>query len=219
MTRPLSTDAFLEADIMTALREATHAMHVELESKLCLLDPHLSLADYKATLSSMHTAYTLLTVEQAPFLSQMAATTMQWAQRQHIVHLDEDLATLGGIDKERTSHSHRFYPTFPDRFSAWGSAYVIEGASLGGQVLTRRLAKRLHLSPSHGLAFFSGYGPRTGKMWRIFRTTLRQEINSDPSPAAALASCVDGARAAFGVFLRVFSPSERPPIQKADLLT
>jgi heme oxygenase len=52
--------------------------------------------------------------------------------------------------------------------SAFGCLYVLEGSTLGGQILTRQVQERLGLTVEKGCRFFSGYGPRTGEYWKTF---------------------------------------------------
>lgn len=59
-----------------------------------------------------------------------------------------------------------------DEASAMGTFYVMEGSTLGGQVITRHVAAHLHLSPDHGLAFFSSYGDAVGARWKETRDAL-----------------------------------------------
>ena len=54
----------------------------------------------------------------------------------------------------------------------FGCLYVLEGATLGGQVISRHLRGTLHLTPGRGGLFFDGYGARTGSMWQQFRRAL-----------------------------------------------
>jgi heme oxygenase len=58
-----------------------------------------------------------------------------------------------------------------------GAMYVLEGSTLGGQVITRQLEKA-------GIPlrrYFSGYGERTGPMWKAFG----QLLTAAATPAAA----------------------------------
>ena len=58
------------------------------------------------------------------------------------------------------------------RAEAFGVLYVVEGATLGGQVLSRHLEETLGLGSANGARFFHGYGSRTGAMWQAFRKAL-----------------------------------------------
>ena len=51
----------------------------------------------------------------------------------------------------------------PEHFA--GCLYVLEGASLGGQVITSYLRERLELTDDGGMAFFAGDGAATAARW------------------------------------------------------
>ena len=55
---------------------------------------------------------------------------------------------------------------------ALGCLYVLEGATLGGQIIGRHLKKNLALDEDGGCAFFCSYGDEVGLMWKCFRETL-----------------------------------------------
>jgi heme oxygenase (biliverdin-IX-beta and delta-forming) len=55
---------------------------------------------------------------------------------------------------------------------ALGCLYVLEGATLGGQIIGRHLKKNLALDENRGCAFFCSYGDEVGLMWKCFRETL-----------------------------------------------
>ena len=49
--------------------------------------------------------------------------------------------------------------------TALGSAYVLEGSTLGGRVITEHLSKA-HWCPPGGLQYFNPYGDKTGSNWQ-----------------------------------------------------
>ena len=53
-----------------------------------------------------------------------------------------------------------------------GALYVLEGATLGGQVITRNLRSGLGIDAGTGGRFFAAYGEKTGIMWRDFVSVL-----------------------------------------------
>src|SRR5690554_5184564 len=55
---------------------------------------------------------------------------------------------------------------------AIGALYVIEGSTLGGQIICKMIAERLGISAEGGFKFFSGYGDDTNKMWLDFKFFL-----------------------------------------------
>ena len=67
-----------------------------------------------------------------------------------------------------------------------GALYVVEGSSLGGQVLYREVQRRLGLDHDTGAAFFFGDGQQTGARWRDFTVILNQRV-FEPEVAATAA--------------------------------
>ncbi|WP_151088951.1 biliverdin-producing heme oxygenase [Hymenobacter baengnokdamensis] len=61
-----------------------------------------------------------------------------------------------------------------------GAMYVVEGSTLGGQVLARQLAK----SNIDYTTYFTGYGDQTGPRWKTFCQLL--EAAATPATAAAI---------------------------------
>jgi heme oxygenase (biliverdin-IX-beta and delta-forming) len=64
-----------------------------------------------------------------------------------------------------------------------GVLYVLEGATLGGQVISRQLYSRLGIGPDNGGRFFAAYGEKTGVMWRDFVSVLDQYGGDDIAAA------------------------------------
>lgn len=89
-----------------------------------------------------------------------------------------------------------------------GCLYVIEGATLGGRVITRHLQNQLGTTPDSGGAFFDGYGAETGSRWKAFCTMLSQyaDHSADEDRQAAI---VAGANRTFETLTHWLFPS--PP--------
>jgi heme oxygenase (biliverdin-IX-beta and delta-forming) len=58
---------------------------------------------------------------------------------------------------------------------ALGCMYVLEGSTLGGQIIHRHLEERLAIDAHSGGTFFHGYGAETGAMWRSFVARLNRQ--------------------------------------------
>jgi heme oxygenase len=106
--------------------------------------------------------------------------------------LRSDLAALGLLSCDIDA-----LPRWPGRpleaEDAWGLLYVLEGATLGGQLIARHLVARLGLSGEEELSFFLPYGAAAGAMWRGFRAAAVEAERAgriDPDaviPAARMA--------------------------------
>ena len=65
-----------------------------------------------------------------------------------------------------------------------GALYVLEGATLGGQVLRREMAQRLGVNADNGGAFLDVYGAETGRRWR-YPGARRKTAGAFPTLRAA----------------------------------
>jgi heme oxygenase len=71
---------------------------------------------------------------------------------------------------------------------------VLEGSSLGAQVISRHYRETLGLSPDHGLRYFTGYGEETGSRWRSFLACLEENFTTRPESTNEI---IESACAAF----------------------
>jgi heme oxygenase len=117
------------------------------------------------------------------------------AARSRLPHLRRDLAVLG-----RTHAEQARLPVCADaaglaagHAEAVGSLYVMEGSTLGGQVIGRALQDAAW-APRGGLTYFQPYGPRTGEMWRSFLDWADASV-----PAGERDRAVAGAQRTFDV--------------------
>jgi heme oxygenase len=80
---------------------------------------------------------------------------------------------------------------------ALGCLYVLEGATLGGQLIGRQVQRQLGLRSEHGCAFFAGYGAdQTGPMWKAFSEAVDAYGSAQPAAQGAIVA------AACDTFLR-----------------
>jgi heme oxygenase len=56
--------------------------------------------------------------------------------------------------------------------AAFGCAYVLEGATLGGRTMLPLVETRLHLTAQHGAAYLASYGADVSRRWAEFGTAL-----------------------------------------------
>jgi heme oxygenase (biliverdin-IX-beta and delta-forming) len=151
--------------IHVRLRAATRAAYLELERDLALVSPDISVARYTRILELFYGFYFPLEAG----LEQLAALvpSRRFPLRDRTELLKRDLLALGlevqAISELPTCHD---LPGLrePEHFA--GCLYVLEGASLGGQVITRTLRERLELTDHGGLEFFGGEGASTAARWK-----------------------------------------------------
>ena len=151
---------------LAALRDATRDLHAELDRRSPLGDDDL---DDRAYL--VH-----------------AGRILGW--------LESDLLA-GGMSRAQVEALPRCadLPNATRAAEVFGVAYVMEGATLGGAYLYKRLAPRL---PGLPLQWLRGYGQATGVRWQEFLEQLARQIDSPE----AIGLAQDAAQATFLSFRR-----------------
>ena len=183
--------------ILSDLREGTREQHRRLEQAVNLPSRLTSRGAYTGLLERFYGLYQPLEARLAAHhqltLSGIAAQRLE----KHTL-LEQDLRTLGrttaGINALQKCSA---LPDLPDVFSAAGCLYVLEGATLGGQLVRREVDARLHLSAPDGCLFFSSYGPRVREMWTDFCGSLTDLAAGDSNSGPAI---VKGAADTFTCF-------------------
>ncbi|GAB3588629.1 biliverdin-producing heme oxygenase [Hymenobacter daeguensis] len=106
----------------------------------------------------------------------------QLAQRYRAPLILEDLAHLGFPAEPPLCNT---MPPLGTRAQLLGAMYVMEGSTLGGQVIARQLDK----AGISAHAFFTGRAERTGPLWKSF-CQLLGEAATDADQAAIVASAI-----------------------------
>jgi heme oxygenase len=158
------------SSVLTRLRCETRAEHDAIEAVLNLTGAALTRHEYRRTLERFYGYY-------RPFEEAILAIA-EWAgkpgdleDRRKSPFLDLDLRMLGVDAPELLPVCHQL-PLIDSAASAFGGLYVMEGATLGGQFISRHVRQVLGVASETGGRFFHGYGERTGNMWETFRTAL-----------------------------------------------
>ena len=160
----MSADIDCKPSLFARLKSGTEEQHRALERFINPFETFHSQESYKAYLWKYWTLYRSLEADLAPL--DWRSIGIDFASRQKVYLLERDLCALGVplpvVDKYNT------LPDVVDLAFAVGCLYVLEGATLGGQIISRHLAK-LEIGPDNGGLFFHGYGAQTGPMWKSFQ--------------------------------------------------
>lgn len=128
--------------------------------------------------------------EQAPSLSPNWLRALFVARsRKHL--LEDDLAwfsTSAPQDRAKLA----FITDLPGLL---GAMYVMEGSTLGGQIIARHVQIALPLTQGHGAAFFRGHGSQTGSLWKEFCEMLATQVPNDQTDTV-----IASAKAMFATF-------------------
>jgi heme oxygenase len=165
--------------ICERLRDETRHLHRALENALPVMRPDLRWADYRRLLAGFYGFYQ--PVEHAlARVPELELTLPDWPERRKIEWLAKDLRALGIPRQEITDLPLCVQlPALPGVDEALGCLYVLEGSTLGGQIIGRHLQAKLQIGPHNGASFFGSYGDRVGSMWKIFQAALRTRAPAD----------------------------------------
>jgi len=171
------------SSILQRLRQATHTVHVSLETRLDLFKRVHSDQSYRALLEyfySLHIPFESLIQgadsEISPWLPDIKSRTRMDALRR-------DLGVLGNALPNEIPLAT--IPSLRTTAELFGCLYVLEGSTLGGQVIARHIRETLHYTAENGCAFFSGYGlsgngSGVGEMWVKFRAGIEAYSAAHP---------------------------------------
>lgn len=188
--------------ISSILKTSTQAQHDHIEKNpLTASIPQgtISLEDYKLLLSKFYGFH--LPIEQTfAQYSEWQSYQFDIQARKKTPHLIRDLKALGFQDSVIAKLAIcPQLPIFQSFASCLGILYVLEGSTLGGQILYRHIQEKFHYDENNGLAYFHGYGKsRLGSMWNSFKDFLERYAQEQPhkqeeiiQAASQTFSCLD----------------------------
>ena len=176
------------ADRRTSLRQATHALHCELDALASKLDLRRR-ADYGQYL--LASAEAIIGLEVALEASDVEAVFADWSGRRRRFALAQDLLALG-LTADPAVVQLSFSPSM-----MYGVLYVLEGSRLGAQTLLPRVDQSGDQSVLAARHFLRANDP---KWWLSF---LRALESAPPDIDAR--EMLDAARYTFTLFKDAFS--------------
>jgi heme oxygenase (biliverdin-IX-beta and delta-forming) len=181
--------------ILQRLRFETRDAHADIEKAIALTEKTLTLGAYRQVLESFYGFY-------KPVEGAIAAAAMPlWLDvtaRSKTALLEVDLQRL----RPQGASAPPLCSTLPplDKVGQrLGCLYVLEGATLGGVLISRHIRENLGVYPESGGRFFHGYGSSTAVMWNDFRAGLLSFASVAPQEQDLI---VAAARATFETLQR-----------------
>lgn len=193
----LDTD---DAALLQSLRRDTASLHRDLDHSpmmRSLLRPELTAETYVRCLQHLYTAYAAIEHAIDPFFASVPG--LRWPERRKTPALLRDLSVFGVAEPALRSQS--FSVNCPAE--AWGALYVIEGATLGGQIISRMLARHAWFDDLRGREHFAGYHADCNAMWTEFRVQLLAAQDGCPVFAKV---AIAGAQTAFVTVHKAVTP-------------
>lgn len=148
------------------LREQTRDAHDAAEASAgmrALLGGTLDETGYRELLAAQLSLFRAWETERS---GEIAAVAGEWAYQSRVPSLVADLSADGPLRPSALPQGHGHVQSVEPAF--WGELYVIEGSTLGGQVIVRYLRGRFPALPH---AFYA-MGERAPGQWRHFQQAL-----------------------------------------------
>jgi heme oxygenase len=180
--------------ILERLKLETAADHAAIEEASAILHPRLSVEGYRAYLEDTFGFYRIA----EPQLARMGVWQLLGLpaiERFKLPLLIRDLQALGCVDPSSLPVCEA-PPEWPGPAEAIGAAYVLEGSTLGGNVISRHIQQRFGADVPR--AFLECYGASTGEQWRALRTALPRFATSREIENRM----ISGAQSTFRAFTR-----------------
>jgi heme oxygenase len=168
-------------ELCAYLRESTAGAHLALEVRLDLMA-----APTQAKVTALLERFLGFHAVWEPALSRWPRVFSFMEPRSRLADLRADLTRLGGPGRGAGAvpPCTRAPGLLSSEAAAVGSAYVLEGSTMGGQLITRALSGAAW-APRDGLAYFNPYGAATGPMWRAFKAWADGLVGEADHAAAA----------------------------------
>lgn len=154
--------------ILDRLKNDTIHNHKLLESNELLSNlmmDHLTVDIYKRIISKFYTYFYPLEKKITPFFSDEKLIP-DFFHRRKSSSLLEDLQHYH--ISETGLEFCRQLPEIDNLSNAIGALYVLEGSTLGGRFISKKVNETIGATPTSGAKFYHGYGPETGAYWKSF---------------------------------------------------
>jgi len=157
------TPTLLSPTLLASLRATTRPYHEAVEQNPFNRALAAGTVTAAATAHFLSRMYGFLQPYEAQLRAQAPSLGPAWElPRRYRAHLIlEDLPRLGELTAPPVC---RQLPPLGTRAQLLGAMYVLEGSTLGGQVIARQLAK----AGIAAHAYFTGRGDHTGPLWKVF---------------------------------------------------
>jgi heme oxygenase (biliverdin-IX-beta and delta-forming) len=172
------------------LRRETLPDHNAVEKSVPLMDEELDVDTYISYLLKLHGIIATWEEWAAPNAPAWIHPLLVARRRGQLLTLD-----LKWFGADACGEARPALPEMKDAAGLLGAMYVMEGSTLGGQLIARRVELVLKLTPGQGNAYFRGHNERTGKLWKEFCDALRTNV-----PDTETEAVIAAAKAMFGVY-------------------
>jgi heme oxygenase len=180
-------------DLSLRLRHETLELHRDIERRIGFPDSVKDLTAYRSCLVSYFRLYCTIEASLAEFEG-WQANGIPLEERLQVPRLVQDLEALDIKPASCAAAGQQWAPPMPDFSHAMGVFYVLEGSTLGGQFILRRLRAVLGDRIEGADAFFGGHAAKSGAMWNAARQAIDAYGQKHPEQCE---SVIEGASSTF----------------------
>lgn len=173
---------------MKRLRGETATAHQNIEEAVNIENNTKNLSSYIRILELFYGFYK--PIEDILYSSKLIEESfLQMPRRRKTQWLINDLEHLGFSTSQITKLSLcKVLPTLQTQHQLMGCLYVLEGSTLGGQIISGHLHRNLGITSTNGGQFFNSYGTKVGLMWRQFMAVLSRYATASCYEAEIIAA-------------------------------
>src|SRR5579862_5817070 len=150
-------------NVLQVLKTGTEDLHRAIETVVPLMDPRLTVAEYADYLERIFPFYDAVE-GRLLCVPGLRAAISDLDERWKTKSLSADLNSLHVLP--RGSLNQSFVPELKTLPQALGCLYVLEGSTLGGQILVRAVRNALGPAVENKMRFLASYGTQVPQKWR-----------------------------------------------------
>jgi heme oxygenase (biliverdin-IX-beta and delta-forming) len=155
------------------LRAKTAGSHQLIEQNIAsqqLMGPGVTLLQYGHYLKNLYGFVQGFEKMVFPLLNHYPLLQLDNRKKLHL--LQADLAMLNDTDELQLLPDELFSTHYGSIPAALGGMYVLEGSTLGGQIISKHLLNTLGNAAAGSTTYFTAYAGQTGSMWKNFLQLL-----------------------------------------------
>ncbi len=156
--------------IMQLLKSATKPHHDKVEELAYsnkIMEGTINIEEYKELLLKQHYFHKNIEPFFEKVFSEKEAIRLEVERRKKTHLLKYDLLELG-LEEEALNFEQLPHLKIETAEEAIGAMYVLEGSTLGGAVIRRKLGKNEKIKGNSSFNYYGCYGEETGEFWKKF---------------------------------------------------
>jgi len=174
--------------ISEILKNETRKQHTDIESTVDIMEHTQSKEKYESLLKAFYGFYRPVEKSFIEYKDQFKKLGLDLEPHLKTRLLEHDLKEMNvDLDSIKIRPDHKF----SSLGEAMGCFYVLEGSTLGGQVIFKSLKKNGIKTGESEICFHNPYGAETMKNWLAFKTSL------DSTPASENDALLESAKETF----------------------